>query len=434
MAESNRVSRLAGPTVSRIVVVTVALLFLAWLIDYIDRLVITLALPAIGKQFAIDKAAQGAILTAFFIAYALFQVPGGLLADRIGARRTMTLALTMWSVFTGLTGAAVSYVMLLLIRFAFGIFEGIFPGASGKALAERTPARMRLTANGVTVCSNPLGAAIAPLVAAPALALAGWQHAFFYVAGLGVLMAILLWFALPRPHHSDAKVEAAPPPARGRVNTLQLLGSLTMWKFTLMFFGFDIVSWGLVTWVPSYLITVRHQSIVGTGLLAAIPWFCATLTTIVGGVFFDRVFYRRLRWVVVPCMVITAVFLYLMLSSTSTARFVLFESIGLGVMFLTFMPINGLPLRVLPPAVLGAGTALVNFGGQAGGAIAPFVMGLLADHFGFPAAFAFLIFGVALAVAAVFWAPQTATGFQRALSPTLAKAGIRPADATVAAG
>lgn len=406
----------------RIVVITVGLLFLAWLIDYIDRLVITLALPSIGKQFTLDKAAQGAILTAFFAAYALFQIPGGLLADRIGARKTMGLALTLWSVFTGLTGAAVSYGMLLVVRFVFGAFEGIFPGASSKAIAERTPPPMRLTANGVTVCSNPLGSAIAPLIAAPALALAGWRNAFYYVAGLGILMAILLWFALPKPTIRTEEVRTRPDPPR--VNPLQLLASPTMWKFTLMFFGFDIVSWGLVTWVPSYLLTVRHETIVGTGVLAGIPWFCATATTIIGGFFFDRVFYRRLRWVVVPCMVVTAIFLYLMLSSTTTGQFVLFESIGLAVMFLTFMPINGMPLRVLPPAVLGAGSAIVNFGGQAGGAIAPVVMGALADAFGFPAAFGFLIFGVALAILAVLWAPHTAAGFEQALAPTLERAGV----------
>src|SRR5579875_3909757 len=84
--------------------ITMVLLFLAWLVDYIDRLVITLALPSIGAEFHLDKAAQGLILTVFFITYALFQLPGGLLADRIGARRTMTWALTGWSVFTALTG------------------------------------------------------------------------------------------------------------------------------------------------------------------------------------------------------------------------------------------------------------------------------------------------------------------------------------------
>src|ERR671935_395874 len=111
-ADHNRVVMPAA-VAQRVAVVTVVILFFAWLIDYIDRLVITLALPAIGKQFSLDKTAQGAILTAFFITYALFQVPGGLLADRIGSRKTMVIAMTLWSAFTALTGAAISYAMLI---------------------------------------------------------------------------------------------------------------------------------------------------------------------------------------------------------------------------------------------------------------------------------------------------------------------------------
>jgi MFS family permease len=184
---------------ARVARITVALLFLAWLVDYIDRLVITIALPMIGREFHLDKAAQGLILTVFFITYCIFQIPGGLLADRIGARRTMVLAMTAWSAFTALTGVAFNYISLLAIRTVFGITEGIFPGASMKAVSARTRPDQRMTANGLMVCSNPLGAAIAPLVAAPALAAVGWRNSFFIVAVLGVLMAVAVWCWLPAP-------------------------------------------------------------------------------------------------------------------------------------------------------------------------------------------------------------------------------------------
>jgi MFS family permease len=148
------------------------------LIDYIDRLIITLALPAIGEQFHLDDIAQGGIVSAFFAAYALAQVPGGMLADRFGSKPIMITALCLWSAFTALTGAAFSYASLLLIRFAFGICQGIFPGASMKATAERTERDGRLTATGVMLASNTIGAAAAPLVAARLIASIGWQQAF----------------------------------------------------------------------------------------------------------------------------------------------------------------------------------------------------------------------------------------------------------------
>ncbi len=109
---------------ARLAWITVLLLFFGWLIDYVDRLIITLALPMIGHDFSLNKAEQGLIVTVFFITYAAAQLPGGLLADRIGSRRTLTLALGSWSFFTVLTGIVTSYGLLLVVRAAFGVSGG----------------------------------------------------------------------------------------------------------------------------------------------------------------------------------------------------------------------------------------------------------------------------------------------------------------------
>lgn len=393
--------------------ISVVLLFLAWVIDYIDRLVITLALPAIGNDFGLDKAAQGLVLTAFFLTYALFQVPGGLLADKFGAKATMLVALVAWSVFTGLTGVAWNFAVLLVIRALFGITEGIFPAASMKAISERTLPKDRMTANGAMLASNPLGAALAPLVAAPALMAVGWKASFFIVAGLGVLMAAIMWAALPKPvlaHADDRPVETPAP-----VSSKRLLSSPTLWHFALIFCGFDIVSWGLVSWAPSYLLDERGISMSTAGILTSIPWFVAAAVTVLGGFVFDRYFNDRPRRVIVPSMIVTAVFLWLMIHSNSAGSFVLFESLGMAAMWISFMPIFGMPLRMLPASVAGVGGAAVNFGGQVAGAITPFIMGWLADQFSFVAAFSFLLLGCALAVVAAATVPQTAEAFQRRL-------------------
>jgi MFS family permease len=158
------------------------LFFFAWLIDYIDRMVITIALPGIGREFALDRTEMGLVLTVFFVAYAVFQLPGGFIADRLGTRPTVAIAMTMWSAFTALTGAATGYLALLATRFCFGVFEGIYPAAAMKAIAERTSQRSRMTAEGGMFTSTMLGTALAPLVAGPAIALIGWRNAFFAVA------------------------------------------------------------------------------------------------------------------------------------------------------------------------------------------------------------------------------------------------------------
>lgn len=400
---------------------TVVLLFVAWLIDYIDRLVITLALPAIGDDFGLDKAEQGLVLTAFFLTYAICQVPGGLMADKFGAKVTMLTALVAWSVFTGLTGIAWNFVVLLVIRALFGITEGIFPAASMKAISERTLPKDRMTANGMMLASNPLGSALAPLIAAPALLAVGWKESFFFVAGAGLLMAAIIWVWLPKPvvRHVEEQAESAqdaPDESDDKgFSSWSLIRNPTMWHFALIFCGFDIVSWGLISWAPSYLLDVRGISMAKTGVLASIPWFVASVVTVLGGFVFDRWFNDRPRRVIVPSMVVTAVFLWFMIQSSSAATFVLFESLGMAAMWISFMPIFGMPLRMLPARVAGIGGGLVNFGGQFAGAITPFIMGWLADRYSFSAAFGFLIFGCAVAVVAAATVPQTPHAFRRRL-------------------
>jgi predicted MFS family arabinose efflux permease len=319
----------------------------------------------------------------------------------------MLVAMVAWSAFTGLTGLATSFAMLLVIRVLFGITEGIFPGAAMKAVSERTSPNTRMTANGIILGSNPFGAALAPLVAAPVIAAVGWRNSFFSVAIAGVVIAAVLWFWLPHPLPADTARDKETMTADGRGLPLRrLVGRGVLWRFALLFAGFDLVGWGLTSWVPAYLQTARHVSTTASGVLASIPFLCGTVGTVLGGVAFDRVFHGRHRLLLVPCFVVAGVLLLLMTGASSTAMFIAYQSVTLLVLYLTFMPIFGLPLRLLPREVAGSAAGLINMGGQVAGAIAPFVMGFLADRFSFTWAFLFLEFGLVVAVFATLWAPQ----------------------------
>lgn len=418
--------------------VTVGVLFMTWLIDYIDRLVITLALPDIGKEFQLGTTMQGLILTSFFIAYALMQIPGGILADTRGARGTMLVAATGWTVFTAASGLARGLASMVAIRAVFGVFQGIFPAASIKALSERTTPQQRLTANGVMSASNPLGAAIAPMVAAPLIAAFGWRGAFWAVAVLGLLSVLVLWKGLPRPlsaaeqQGGGGREEKAAPAATAQVplrEALGLLKSSVMWRFTLMFCGFNIIGWGLVSWVPSYLRESKGVSLTGAGVLAGVPWVAAALSMVVGGYVFDRYLRGNHRRVVIPVMLVTTGLLVLMVQAGSATEFIVWETCGTLVMYLAYMQIFGLPLRMLPAEYAGVGGGMVNFGGQLAGAISPFVMGFLAEHFSYAAAFSFLVVGSVLAILGALVTPQTPEAFRAGLGRHLHGGKTAPAPA-----
>jgi sugar phosphate permease len=230
-------------------------------------------------------------------------------------------------------------------------------------------------------------------------------------------MAFALWRYLPHAHPgAAAQAEATPAQALDRLTIRHVLSSPAMWLVALTFCGFDIVAWGLVAWTPSYLMEVRHLNVQASGILTSIPFFVGGISTVIGGALFDRVFHGNPRRLIVPVMILSGIFLWMMIHAASVQQFILYESLTTGILYLNFMPIYGLPLRLLPPALSGAGSGLVNFGGQFAGAVSPYIMGALADRFSFDAAFSFLFVGIGLAIVAALLTPQRQERFMATMS------------------
>ncbi len=392
--------------------ITVILLFTAWLVDYGDRLVINLVLPSLGTEFHLGRGEQGLIISVFFASYALCQIPGGMIADRYGAKRVTCWALLGWSVFTALTGFAWSFAVLLVIRFAFGAAEGVFPPASMKVLVERTTPEERMGANGVIMSSNALAGVLAPLLVAPLIAAFGWRSAFFSTAALGVfvLVAVRMWLPAPLPRtESQTRTE---PQTRTARRPGGVLRQGVIWRFSAMMFGYSLIIWGLNTWVPSYL-EGRGVSVAATGTLVAIPALAAVGATVLGGRLSDR-FGGHHRRVIVPAMTVAAVALLLMAFSTTVTGFVVFVTLASAAVSLCYMPIFAVPLGGLAAEHVGVGTAVIVLGGQVAGIVAPPVLGLIADAFSFRVAFAFLVVGAAIATVMALLTPQDAASFRSA--------------------
>lgn len=397
----------------RTVRLTVVLLFGAWLVDYADRLVINLVLPSIGAEFDLDRTRQGLVVSAFFLAYALCQIPGGLLADRFGGRRVALWALLSWSVFTAATGFAWSFAVLLALRFAFGAAEGVFPPASMKVLTERTRPEERMGANGTVMSSNALAAVVTPLAVAPLVAVFGWRSAFWSTAALGLLAFAAVRFWLPAPLPRAAAGEATGD-ARPALRTVLRMGIL--WRFALMMFGYNTIIWGLNTWVPSYLSDEHGVSLTSAGALLAVPALGAAVATVLGGRLSDRLGGHH-RTVIVPGMAVAAVALLLMANAPSVAGFVVFGTLAVFAASMAYMPIFAVPLAGLTPAYVGVGSAVIILGGQVAGMVAPPVMGALADAFSFQVAFGFLVLGAVIAAAMACLTPQDAAAFRAAADP-----------------
>ncbi|MEV8629258.1 MFS transporter [Streptomyces sp. NPDC051079] len=392
----------------RTVRITIVLLFAAWLVDYADRLVINLVLPSLGAEFDLSRGQQGLVVSAFFLAYALAQIPGGMLADRYGARRVTLWALLAWSVFTALTGFAWSFAVLLVLRFAFGAAEGVFPPASLKVLVERTTPDERMAAHGLVMSSNAVAGVLTPLLVAPLIAAFGWRSAFFSTAALGVFVLVAVRLRLPAPL---PRVQPATGTLRTGAGGVLRLG--VVWRFSAMMFGYSAIVWGFNTWVPSYLVEEHQVSLAAAGTLVAVPALAAAAAIVLGGRISDRLGGHH-RKVIVPGMTVAAVTLLLTAFSSSLTGFLVFGTLASVAVALCYMPIFVIPLSGLAPEQVGVGSAVVVLGGQVAGMAVPPVVGALADAFSYQVAFASLVLGAVIAAAMALLTPQDAASFRTA--------------------
>src|SRR5579862_7959038 len=171
-----------------------AILCSAYLLCYMDRMVMASSIPFMAKDFHLSPLTQGAVLSAFFFSYALMQLPGGLLADRFGPNRVMTVTVVGWSLCTALTGFARSWTELLGIRLLFGLSEGPFPPTASKTVALWFPQHQIGRANGLQLAAVNIGAALAPLFVAPLVIHWGWRAVFYSLLVPGLALALVVRF------------------------------------------------------------------------------------------------------------------------------------------------------------------------------------------------------------------------------------------------
>ncbi|KZM73368.1 MFS transporter [Nocardia terpenica] len=395
---------------SRSARLAIALLFVAWAVDFVDRLVVNFALTPIGDTFRLDHAERGLVVSVFFVAYAAMQIPGGLLADRFGAVRMCVIGMVAWSVCTGFTAAAWSFAALLVARGLFGATQGVFPAAAVKALAERVEPVWRNTANGWVNTASACGVTLAAGLAGLLLPVMGWRGMFVAISGMGVL-AVLAWLRwLPRPLSGIASPVRRP--------AWRLLASPAIIGCAAISFGYGGLTWGLTTWAPTYL-EERHGVAGGAAAaLSTAPILAAAITTVVGGWLSDRL-RGRPRLIVVPAMTVSGALVIALPYTDSVALFTVVLTALSGTAALSAMAALSVPLHALDAGELGAVAGLTMFGAQLAGIAFPLEFGIIVDDMSYTAAFASLALGPVVGIVAASLIPQTVETFRDAVKSRL---------------
>ena len=361
--------------------VLVGLLFIASFINYLDRATLSVALPLISVDLHLGPETKGLLLSSFFVSYALMQIPVGWCADRFNLKWLYAGLFAVWSLACGLTSLAGSLGVLIVLRILLGIGESVYLPGGTKIVSVLFSSRERGLPSGLFDSGTRAGIALGAPFIAMLVVHYGWRRMFALV-GFTAVAWLLPWILLaprrlqtPPGYTAAARSPAASPPARRFHLNRNLLG------ICLGFFCFDYFWYLLVTWLPDYLVTVRHLNLLSAGMYASLPYFIFGAGEPIGGWIADRLIRRgwdetRTRKGIVTVAFMTGLLLIPAARAATPSAALAFIAaaslVGLS---------SGNLLVILqccaPPDEVGIWTGIQNFGGNVGGILAPLATGLL---------------------------------------------------------
>ncbi len=355
------------------------------MINYFDRATISFALPYISESLGLAPTAKGVLLSAFFWSYALMQIPVGLLADRCNLRWVYAVAFAVWSFAQGLTGFASSLGMLILFRVILGIGEAIYLPGGTKIVSLLFPLSERGLPCGLFDFGTRTGLVLEGLLVPWMLKNYGWRTTFAIV-GFSALVWLIPWLWLT-PRQMRAPENSAPSPAAvAETPPLNPRRYRDLFGICLGFFCFDYYWFLLVTWLPDYLVTQRHLTILKAGIYASLPFLVFGLSQPIGGWIADHLVTRgwdqtKTRKTIISFAFLTGLLLIPAAHATSAETALV---LIMGGCLVGLSTANQLVIlqSCAPLHQVGLWVGIYNFVGNLAGVLAPLLTGILIEWTG----------------------------------------------------
>lgn len=395
--------------------IVLSLVFLVYVVAYADRTNVGVLLPYIKDEFTLSNFQAGAISSFFFLGYAVSQIPAGFLIGKVGTRGVVAIAVICFSVITFLLGTVSGIGMLILLRLLLGLLEGPVPVSMTTTINNWFPAKEKATATGIYIASTQFAPIIVPIITATLVVSFGWRHTLFWYAVPGVVMA-LIWYLYIRSKPEESKSVSASEleyirqeeiPTDMKKNEVdgrslgwidkviryQMVEKIstfkqvfTSWNIignTLTYFFMNSVLYGMLTWIPMYLVNAKGYSIIKMGMLASTPAIGGLIGALLGGVISDKLFLKRRKPTMLITAIATAIMMMVVVNVPNNATLVAL-SLGLAGFFLnigwpafTAYPMGLTTRKTFPVAI-----ATVNSGGNLGGFFSPMIVGAILDATG----------------------------------------------------
>lgn len=370
----------------------VGLLFLMTVVNYMDRINITVAAPVMMKDVGIDPSQFGILFSVFFLGYTLLQLPGGWLADRFGGRRILALCCVGWSVSTALTPlGVVSWPFLLFVRFVVGVFEATSFPSMTVVNSRWIPRNEFARAQAIALAGTTAGPIIAYPLTTWIITSFSWEVVFYAFGVLGLFWAAAWWwYATDRPEEHPSvgpqeleliRREKAFRPERA-VSFSDLLRSRSVLFLALAYF-FCLYSGSLLLfWLPTYLVKARGFSVSAMGWVGVIPMVSGLAGAIGGGTISDILLRRgtdpEQARRIVPILGGASGAVVICLAALASSRWLSVALLSL-YLFLSSGAIAGfwsMPFE-LHREVTGSISSVMNLGGNLGAMVGPWMGGYL---------------------------------------------------------
>jgi sugar phosphate permease len=400
--------------------VVMAVIFVMYTINFADRANIGVVLPMIKGEFRISNFEAGALASFFFLGYAITQIPAGFWYSKHGTRGLVTASILGFAGFTYLIGTATSAAVLKWFRLGLGLTEAPCPVGAASTINNWFPRREKATATGIYIASTQLAPVIVPPLCVWIMVQHGWRYVFYYFAIPSVLIAGV-WYLLVRNRPQESRFCSASEVAYinnaatkesaalredrslGWIDRVirakkllpiqtngELFKSWNIWANTVAYFFAVSVVYGLMTWIPMYLVNAKHYSFIKMGWVAATPWLGGVTGSIIGGWISDKIFLKRRKPLMLVTTLTTAIMMVVLInvpadvSILGTCLFMTGFLLNLGYAGFTAYPMGLTTGTTFPVAI-----SVVNTGGNLGGFFSPMIAGALLDAFSYTAVFGF---------------------------------------------
>jgi ACS family glucarate transporter-like MFS transporter len=388
-------------------------------IAYLDRVNIAVTGQVIAHEYRLSNVQLGWLSSALLLGYAAFQAPGGRAADRLGARRTLTVAVIWWGVFS----AAMAFVptvgyaiaVMVLLRFALGSGEAVMYPAANRVVATWIPVRERGLANGLIFMGPGIGAGITPPLVTALMLRYGWRMSFVVCAVIGVCAGAAWWkiardapAAHPRVSDGERAYIEAGIPARIAAPPLAWR---TIWAdrnvrlLTVSYFCYGYLAWIFLAWFYIYLSTARGMDLRTTARYAMLPGIGMAVGSGVGGILNDVISHRYGRragrcGIAAFGIGLAAVFIVFGTQVEGARLASLTLAAGAGSLYLAQSSFWSVSADIAGSSA-GAVSGVMNMGAQLGGVVTASLTPWIADRFGWTTSF--LVAAALCVVGAAAW-------------------------------